>query len=56
MSFFNQIKLNTKCCLRDINNFNWKKLSFHWSGVKRGFGEMVKKSKQKKTRVFFQLP
>lgn len=55
MPAITQIKMNSICCLRDLNNFNWKKLSFHLAGVKRGFAELTKKSKWKKSRVFFQL-
>lgn len=36
MSAVNQIELNGKCILRDINHFQFKKVKFHWAGFRRG--------------------
>lgn len=35
MSAANQLELNGKCLLKDLNRLDFKKLKFHWAGFRR---------------------
>lgn len=41
MSAVRQIKLNLKCFIKDAFNLNWRKMRFHWQGLKRGLQSLL---------------